>query len=129
MVPTASPCRPVHTCPLAASALGLAACEHTSQSWACRAVVQTICVFLTLPCLPQMAASPSSDSLKCFPSSYEGNFIVLSGVQGLLLVFSWCSVRIVASTDVFLMHPCRDELHVLLLLRHLESPFSLSSFF
>ena len=40
--------------------------------------------------------------------SYAGIFIVLSGVQGLLLVFSWCSVRIVASIDVFLMHPWRE---------------------
>ena len=40
--------------------------------------------------------------------SYEGIFIVLSGVQGLLLVFSQCSVRTVASIDVFLMHLWRE---------------------
>ena len=40
--------------------------------------------------------------------SYAGIFIVLSGVQGLLLVFSRCSVRIVASIDVFLMHLWRE---------------------
>ena len=40
--------------------------------------------------------------------SYVGIFLVLSGVHGLLLVFSWCSVRIVPSVDVFLMHLWRE---------------------
>ena len=35
---------------------------------------------------------------------YAGIFIVLSSVQGLLLVFSWCFSRTVPSVDVFLMH-------------------------
>ena len=118
--------------------------------------------FSLCPVCHRSAASPSSNSLKCFPSvlvdfpvregfsslergfpriresllcfsshalgcrshsasspppspflfpilpSYAGIFIVLSGVQGLLLVFSRCSVRIVASIDVFLMHPWRE---------------------
>ena len=34
-------------------------------------------------------------------------------------MFSWCSVRIVPSVDAFVE---RDELHVLLLLHHLENP-------
>ena len=33
-----------------------------------------------------------------------GIFFVLSSVQGLWLVFSWCPVRTVPSVDVFLMH-------------------------
>ena len=41
-------------------------------------------------------------------TSYVGIFLVLSGVRGLLLVFSWCSVRIVPSLDVFLMHLWRE---------------------
>ena len=131
-------------------------CEHTSQSGAHRAVVRTVCVFLTLSHLPQIspftlfrqlqmlpvcptqsphqrggfpefrklssASSPLPQGagpiplplLLLLPSffsilpSYAGMFIVLSGVQGLLLVFRRCSVRIVASIDVFLMHPWRE---------------------
>ena len=40
--------------------------------------------------------------------SYMGILLVLSGVQGLLLMFSWCSVRIVPSVDVFFMHLWRE---------------------
>ena len=40
--------------------------------------------------------------------SYAGIVMVLSGVQGLLLVFRWCSVRTVKSIDVFLMHLRRE---------------------
>ena len=51
-----------------------------------------------------------------------GIFFVLSSVQGLWLVFSWCPVRTVPSVDVFLMHLWREmKLDVLLLLCHLSS--------
>ena len=50
----------------------------------------------------------SSFSLSFILPGYAGIFIVLSGVQGLLLAFSQCSVRIVASVDVFLMHLWRE---------------------
>ena len=40
--------------------------------------------------------------------SYARIFPVLSSVQGPLLVFSWCSVRIDPSVDVFLMHLWRE---------------------
>ena len=40
--------------------------------------------------------------------SYVGIFLVLTGVQGLLLVFSQCSVRILPSVDVFLIHLWRE---------------------
>ena len=58
---------------------------------------------------PTSSPPPSPFFFSVLPS-YAGIFIVLSGVQGLLLVFSWCSqyVRIVASVDVFLMHPWRE---------------------
>ena len=36
--------------------------------------------------------------------SYAGIFLVLLGVQGPLLVFNQCSLRIVPFVDVFLMH-------------------------
>ena len=112
-------------------------------------------LFSLCPVCHRSATSPTSDSIKCFPSvpvyfpvregvspnsgispllqlpcpgvqvlsrflsssfsllfsvllSYPGIFIILSNVQGLLLVYSWCSVRIVASVDVFLMHPWRE---------------------
>ena len=59
------------------------------------------------------SSSPSAQIPSCFLSSsfsllsfvlpsYVGIFLVLSSVQGLLLVFSQCSVRIVPS--VFVMH-------------------------
>ena len=65
-----------------------------------------------LPCpgvqvLPCFLSSSFSLLFSVLPS-YAGIFIVLSGVHGLLLVFSWCSVRIVAPIDVFLMHPWRE---------------------
>ena len=67
---------------------------------------------LQLPCLRVQVLSrflSSSFSLLFFIlPSYAGVFIVLSGVQGLLLVFSQWSVRIVASIDVFLMHLWRE---------------------
>ena len=48
-------------------------------------------------------------SLLCFILPiYAGIFIFLSSDQDFLLVFSQCSVRIVASADVFLMHPWRE---------------------
>ena len=66
---------------------------------------------LQLPC-------PGMQVPSCFLSSfsllffilpcYAGIFIVLSGVQGLLLVFSLCSERTVAYVDVFLVHPWRE---------------------
>ena len=153
-------CSPIPTHQLPAP---LHTCEHTSQSGACRAVVWTICVFLSLSHLPQIShftlfwqpqmlpfcpnrfprqreSFPvgegvplnsgtiplfqfphprvqvpsrflsSSFSLLYFSilPSYAGIFIVLSSVQGLPLVFSQCSVRIVAFIDVFLMHPWRE---------------------
>ena len=39
---------------------------------------------------------------------YVGIFTVLSNVQGFLIVFTWCSMVIVASLDVFLMHSGRE---------------------
>ena len=135
-----SPCTPVNTRP----SLG-----HVGP-WYAPSAYFSLC-----PVCHRSATSPSSDSLKCFPSvpiefpvregvspnsgispllqlpcprvqvlscflsssffflfsvipSYAGIFIVLSSVQGLLLVFSWCSVRIVASIDIFLIHPWRE---------------------
>ena len=117
----------------------------------CRAVAPTVCVGLTLSCLPQQPFLPPpaasdvpllsqlisplvrwlprmQECLLFLPSppgvqvpshflsssfsfllsfvlpSNVRTFPVLSGIQGLLLVFSWCSVRIVPSVDVFLMH-------------------------
>ena len=129
-------------------------CEHTSQSGAHMAVVQTICISHSVPSAtdcplhPLPAASnafllsqsislsergfpPIRESLLCFSSPAPGcrsrpasspppspffipsypvmqGSLVLSSVQDLLLVFSQCSVRIVASIGVFLMHPWRE---------------------
>ena len=69
--------------------------------------------------IPYCFLSSSFFLLSFVLPGYARIFIVLSIVQGLLLVFSWCSVRIVPSVDVFLMHLCKDDLHVLLLLLHL----------
>ena len=67
---------------------------------------------LQLPCcgvpVPSCFLSSSFSLFFIILPSYAGMFIVLSGVQSLLLVFSWCSVRTVASIDVFLMHPWRE---------------------
>ena len=57
---------------------------------------------------PSCFLSSSSSLLFFILASYAGIFIVISGVQGLLLVFSQCSVRIVASIIVFLMYLWRD---------------------
>ena len=56
---------------------------------------------------PTSSPPPSPFFFSVLPS-YAGIFIVLPNVQGLLLVFSQCSVRIVASIDVFLMHQWRE---------------------
>ena len=76
--------------------------------------------------LPQMweplhcfSSTPGAQILPCFlfssfsllsfiPPGYAGIFLVLSSAQGLLLVFSWCSVRVVPSANVFLMHLWRE---------------------
>ena len=146
---------PVLQSPCTSSPTPLHTCEHTSPSRDVGPRYRPSLYFSLCPVCHRLAASPSSDSLKCFPSvpvnfpvregvssnsgispllqlpctgvrvpscflsssfsllfsvlpSYAGIFIVLSVVQGLLLVFSPCSVRIVASVDVFLMHPWRE---------------------
>ena len=58
--------------------------------------------------VPSCFLSSSFSLLPSILPCYAGIFIVLSSVQGLLLVFSWCSVRIVPSVDVFLMHLWRE---------------------
>ena len=58
--------------------------------------------------VPSCFLSSSSSFLFFILPSYTGIFIVLSSVQDLLLVFSQCSVRMVASIDVFLMCPWRE---------------------
>ena len=76
--------------------------------------VAGICLLLQ-PLTPSGVQAPcrflsSSFSLLSFIlPSYVGIFIVLSSVQALLLVFSWCSVRVAAPVDVFLMHPWRER--------------------
>ena len=54
--------------------------------------------------IPSCFLSSSLSLLSFVLPSYVGIFLVLSGVQGLLLVFSQYSVRIVPCVDVFLMH-------------------------
>ena len=66
---------------------------------------------LQLPCprvqvLSRFVSSSFSLLFSILPG-YAVTFIVLSSVQGLLLVFSQCSVRIVALIDVFLLHRSR----------------------
>ena len=58
--------------------------------------------------IPSCFLSSSFPLLSFILPSYAGIFLVLSGVQGLLLVFSQCSVRIVPSVDVSLMHLWRE---------------------
>ena len=60
-----------------------------------------------LPQLPLGSQVPSSSSSLLFPFTlpgYLGIFPVLSCVEGLLLVFSRCSLGIVQSVDEFLIH-------------------------
>ena len=63
-------------------------------------------------CSHSRASGPTSGrgtkTLQVAHLSYARIFIVLSSVQGLLLVSGRYSVRIVASIDVFLMHPWRE---------------------
>ena len=58
--------------------------------------------------VPSRFLSSSFSLFSFILPGYVGIFIVLSGVQGLLLVFSWCSTRTVPSVDVFLMHLWRE---------------------
>ena len=58
--------------------------------------------------VPSCFLSSSFSLLSFILPSYAGIFIVLSGVQGLLLVFSQYFVTIVPSIDVFLMHLWRE---------------------
>lgn len=60
--------------------------------------------------LPTKGVGPFTFPLLFFFHSIGcmGILLVLLGVQGLLLVFSSCSVRIVPSVDVFLMY-CKER--------------------
>ena len=54
--------------------------------------------------VPSRFYSSSFSLISFILPGYSGIFLVISGVQGPLLVFSWCSVRIIPFVDVFLMH-------------------------
>lgn len=95
--------------------------EGSSLGW------EPLC-FFRVPSAPQGVEGPISLSLLLLLPllhsvllGHLGIFFVLSSVQGLWLVFSWSSVRIVPSVDVFLMHLWRDELDVHLFLCYLAS--------
>ena len=57
-----------------------------------------------------------------------GIFFVLSSVQGLWLVFSWCPVRTVPSVDVFLMHLWREMNSMSTYSSAILPPFTLNLF-
>ena len=71
-----------------------------------------ISLMLLLPCprvqVPSRFLSSSFSLLFFILPSYAVIFIVLSSLQGLLLVLIRCSVRVVSSIDVFLMHLWRE---------------------
>ena len=58
--------------------------------------------------VPSILSSSFSLILPLIIPGYVGIFPILSSVQGLLLVFSQCIVRVVPSVGVFMMHLQRE---------------------